>query len=152
MRKLPLRQPARAALDLRRFWIEQLEYREADEMPDELEEPTLKLSRPVVHGTDAEDDTYLVTLRIQASQSEVRAIDLTICGIFRLQTDDEGNEGTLKMLVYNGSSMLLGSARGIIESVTSLTGFGRLRVPSANIAALLASPSPSPAGSLTPSQ
>ena len=41
------------------------------------------------------------------------------------------------MLVYNGSSMLFGTARGIVETVTSLTGFGRLRVPSINIVKLL---------------
>ena len=41
------------------------------------------------------------------------------------------------MLIYNGSAMLYGAARGIIETVTSLTGFGRLRVPAANIATLL---------------
>lgn len=137
MRKLPLRQPSRAALDLLRFWIDRLEYREADEVPDELDEPTLRLSRPLVHGSDADDHTYLVTLRIRASQGEVRMIDLTIRGHFRLQKDDDGNEGTLPMLVYNGSSMLLGSARGIIESVTSMTGIGRLHVPSANIATML---------------
>ena len=38
------------------------------------------------------------------------------------------------MLIYNGCAMLYGAARGVIESVTSLTGFGRLRVPAANIA------------------
>ena len=136
-RKLPLRQPGRPALDLCRFWIEQLEYREADEAPDELEEPTLQLSHPVVHEADAEVGTYLVTLRILASQGDVRVVDLTICGVFRLQADDDGRDGTLQMLVYNGSAMLFGAARGIIESVTGLTGLGRLRVPSANIARLL---------------
>jgi preprotein translocase subunit SecB len=136
-RKLPLRQPGRPALDLCRFWIEQLEYREADEAPDELEEPTLQLSRPVVHEADTEADTYLVTLRILASQGDIRAVDLTICGVFGLQADDDGRDGTLQMLVYNGSAMLFGAARGIIESVTGLTGLGRLRVPSANIARLL---------------
>ena len=135
-RKLPLRQPGRPALDLSRFWIEQLEYRETDEAADELEEPTLQISRPVVHEADAVD-TYLVTLRILASQGDVRAVDLTICGVFRLQADDDGRDGTLQMLVYNGSAMLFGTARGIIESVTGLTGLGRLRVPSANIAYLL---------------
>ena len=136
-RKLPLRQPGRPALDLHRFWIEQLEYREAEEAPDELEEPTLQLSRPVVHEADAEAARYLVTLRILASQGDTRAVDLTICGVFELQADDDGQAGTLQMLVYNGSAMLFGTARGIIESVTALTGLGRLRVPSANIAKLL---------------
>ena len=136
-RKLSLRQPGRPVLDLRRFWIEQLEYREADGAPDELEEPTLQISRPVVHEADTEVDTYLVTLRILASQGDVRAVDLTICGAFRIQADDDGRAGTLQMLVYNGSAMLFGAARGIIESVTGVTGLGRLRVPSANIAKLV---------------
>ena len=79
----------------------------------------------------------MVTLRILASQGDTRAVDLTICGVFELQADDDGQAGTLQMLVYNGSAMLFGTARGIIESVTALTGLGRLRVPSANIAKLL---------------
>ena len=78
-----------------------------------------------------------MTLRILASQGDIRAVDLTICGVFGLQADDDGRAGTLQMLVYNGSAMLLGTARGIIESVTGLTGLGRLRVPSANLAKLL---------------
>lgn len=78
-----------------------------------------------------------MTLRIKASQGDVRSIDLTICGVFQLKTDDDRNKGSEKMLVYNGSAMLFGTARGIVETVTSLTGFGRLRVPSANIAKLL---------------
>ena len=41
------------------------------------------------------------------------------------------------MLLHNGSVMLLGAARGIIESVTGLSKFGRLRVPSANIVNVL---------------
>ena len=98
---------------------------------------SVQLSRPVVHEADTEADTYLVTLRILASQGDIRAVDLTICGVFGLQADDDGRAGTLQMLVYNGSAMLLGTARGIIESVTGLTGLGRLRVPSANLAKLL---------------
>lgn len=95
-RKLPLRQPGRPALDLRRFWIEQLEYREEEEPPDELDEPTLQLSRPVVHEADADADTYLVTLRILVSQGDVRAVDLTICGVFRLQAADDGRAAALQ--------------------------------------------------------
>lgn len=134
-RKLPLRKLGRSALDLRHFWIERLEYREIEDVPTEIEEPTLQISRPVVHGDDTGAE-YAVTLRIQLSQGDVREIDLTICGAFRLQSDDEGNKGTRELLVYNGSAMLFGSARGIIEAVTSMTGFGRLHVPSANIATL----------------
>ena len=78
-----------------------------------------------------------MTLRIRVSQGDVRSIDLTMRGVFHVQADDEDNEGTPKMLMYNGSAMIYGAARGIIESVTSLTGFGRLPVPSANIAKLL---------------
>ena len=65
-----------------------------------------------------------MTLRIHASQEDVRSIDLTMCGVFHVQTDDDGNEATPQMLIYNGSAMLYGAARGIIESVTGLTGFG----------------------------
>lgn len=136
-RKLPLRQPDLAALDLRGFWIEQIEYWEAEEAPEEFDQPTVRLSRPNVQQNANDEDSYLMTLRIRVSQADVRSIDLTIRGVFHVQADDNGNEGTPRMLIYNGSAMLYGAARGIIESVTSLTGFGRLRVPSANIAELL---------------
>ena len=137
MRKLPLRQTERAALDLRRFWIEQVEYREAEAAPEEFEEPIVRISRPNVQQNANDKNSYLMTLRILVSQHDVRAIDLTMRGVFRVQSDDDGNGGTPNMLFYNGSAMLYGAARGIIESVTSLTGFGRLPVPSANIATLL---------------
>lgn len=78
-----------------------------------------------------------MTLRIHASQEDVRSIDLTMCGVFQVQADDDGNEATPQMLIYNGSVMLYGAARGIIETVTGLTGFGRLRVPAVNIATVL---------------
>ena len=135
--ELPLEPLGRSPLDLRHFWIEHLEYREAEEGPSELEEPTLWLSRPVVHETQTEDDIYRVTLRVRISQGDVRVIDLTIFGVFRMQADNDGKERTHNMLLYNGSAMLFGAARGIIESVTSLSGFGRLHVPSANILKLL---------------
>ena len=47
------------------------------------------------------------------------------------------------MLLHNGSVMLLGAARGIIESVTGLSRFGRLRVPSANLVNVLKPEPPS---------
>ena len=136
-RKLALRQPGRAALDLSNFWIERIEYQEADEAPEEPPEPTVRLSRPVLHQNATDTDTYLMTLRIRAAQGDVRSIDLTMCGVFQVQADDDGNEATPQMLIYNGSVMLYGAARGIIETVTGLTGFGRLRVPAVNIATVL---------------
>ena len=136
-RKLALRESQRGALDLRHFWLEQIEYKEADEAPEEFDEPTTRISRPVLKKSASEANTYLMTLRIRTSQADVRSMDLTICGVFQLKKDDDGNDGTEKMLVYNGTAMLYGSARGIVETVTGLTGFGRLRLPSANIAKLL---------------
>ena len=50
------------------------------------------------------------------------------------------------MLLRNGSVMLLGAARGIIESVTGLSRFGRLRVPSANLVNVLKPEPPSESG------
>jgi preprotein translocase subunit SecB len=132
---IPLHQAGRAGLNLLHFCIERLEYQEADESPEELEEPTLWLSRPVVHEAEiGGETTYMVTLRIRIAQGTIRTFDLTIYGVFRLQSDDDGNEGSPTMLLRNGSVMLLGAARGIIESVTGLSRFGRLRVPSANLA------------------
>ena len=92
------------------------------------------MSRPAIRRSASEANTYLMTLRIKASQGDVRSIDLTICGVFQLKTDDDRNNGSEKMLVYNGSAMLFGTSfRGIVETVTSLTGFRRLRVASANM-------------------
>ena len=88
----------------------------------------------MVHETEIKGEaTYMLTLRIRTAQGAVRTFDLTVSGVFRLQSDDDGNKGTPMMLLHNGSVMLLGAARGIIESVTGLSKFGRLRVPSANI-------------------
>ena len=78
-----------------------------------------------------------MTLRIRATQGDLRSIDLTIRGVFHVQEDDDENEAITEMLIYNGSAMLYGAARGIIESVTGLTGLGRLRVPTVNIATML---------------
>ena len=136
-RKIPLRQPGPAALDLRSFWIERIEYEEADEAPEQPPESTVRLSRPVLHQNETDTDTYLMTLRIRASQEDVRSIDLTMCGVFQVQVDDANETTSQQMLIYNGSAMLYGAARGIIESVTGLTGFGRLRVPTVNIATVL---------------
>ena len=98
----------------------------------------MQLSRPVLHQNATDTDTFLITLRIRTSQEDVRSIDLTICGVFHVQADDGGNEAAMQqMLIYNGSAMLYGAARGIIESVTGLTGLGRLRVPTVNIATVL---------------
>ena len=131
---IPLYQAGRAGLNLLHFCIDHLEYQETDESPEELEEPTLSLSRPVVHEAEiAGEATYMLTLRIRAAQGAVRTFDLTVSGVFRLQSDDDGNKGTPMMLLHNGSVMLLGTARGIIELVTGLSKFGRLRVPSANL-------------------
>lgn len=135
-RKIPLRQPGPAALDLLSFWIERIEYEEADQAPDEPPESAVRLSRPVLHQNETDTDTYLMTLRIRVSQGDVRSIDLTICGVFQVPADDT-TEASQQMLIYNGSAMLYGAARGVIESVTGLTGFGRLRVPAVNIATVL---------------
>ena len=136
-RKLALRQPALAAIDLRSFWIERIEYQEADEAPEQPPESTVRLSRPVLHQNETDTDTYLMTLRIRVSQEDVRSIDLTMCGVFQVQADDANETTSQQMLIYNGSAMLYGAARGIIESVTGLTGLGRLRVPTVNIATVL---------------
>ena len=134
-RKLRVRQADRAALDLRRFWIERLEYEEDEEIPDELPAPAVSVSRPEV--LEADEGEYFVTLRLRMSQGEARSIDLTIVGEFRLQSEDEELDRSLRMLAYNGSAILFGAARGVIESVTGVSGFGRMHVPSVNIAELL---------------
>ena len=136
-RKIPLRQPGPAALDLRSFWIERIEYEEADEAPEQPPESTVRLSRPVLHQNETDTDTYLMTLRIRVSQEDLRSIDLTMCGVFQVQVDDANETTSHQMLIYNGSAMLYGAARGIIESVTGLTGLGRLRVPTVNVATVL---------------
>ncbi len=134
-RKLRLRQVGQAALDLQRFWIERLEYEEEDEVPDEPPATTVRVSRPEI--LDAGDGKYLVTLRLKIEQGETRSLDLTVAGAFLLPPDAEGQPPSLRMLVYNGSAILFSAARGIIESVTGVSGLGRMHVPSVNIAEVL---------------
>ncbi len=133
--KLRLRQAGQAALNLRRFWIERLEYEEDEEIPADLPDTTVRVSRPEI--LESEADEYLVTLRLRVAQGEARSIDLTIVGVFELQLGDEDRGHPLRMLEYNGSAILFGAARGVIESVTGVSGFGRMHIPSVNLAELL---------------
>lgn len=134
--KLRLRQAAPAAIDLRRYWIERLEYEEADELPDALPKPSIRVSRPEIREGPPDTSEYLVTLRVLVSQGEDRSVDITIAGLFRLQ-DDEHQQATVTMLAFNGSAILFGAARGVIETVSGISGYGRMHVPSVNIAELL---------------
>ena len=128
--KLRLRQANPALLDLQNFWLERLEYEEEDEIPDDLPDTTIRVSRPEI--LEADGGGYLVTLRLRVAQGEARSIDLTLVGDFRLQPDGESPDA-LVMLEYNGSAMLFSAARGVIESVTGVSGFGRIHVPSVNL-------------------
>lgn len=137
-RKLALRHASPAALDLRRFWIERLEYEEADESGGELPDAAIRVSRPEI--LEAGEGEYLVTLRLRLTQGEVRAIDLTIAGDFRLRAGDDADPGghpPLRVLAYNGTAILFSAARGVIEAVTGLSGYGRMHVPAVNVAELL---------------
>ena len=134
-RKLRVRQADKAALDLRRFWIERLEYEEDEEIPDDLPAPAVSVSRPEV--LEADEGEYFVTLRLRMTQGEARSIDLTIVGVFGRQPGDTGRDRFLRMLEFNGSAILFGAARGVIESVTGVSGYGRMHVPSVDIAELL---------------
>ena len=86
---------------------------------------------------DAGDGKYFVTLRLKVAQGEARSLDLTVAGAFLLPQDAEGQHSSLRMLVYNGSAILFSAARGIIESVTGVSGLGRMHVPSVNLAEIL---------------
>lgn len=137
-RKLRLRTASPAALDLQRFWIERLEYEEADEAEGELPDTSVRASRPEI--LEAGEGEYFVTLRLRLTQGDVRAIDLTIAGHFRLRAEDAAGVGgapPLRVLAYNGTAILFSAARGVIEAVTGLSGYGRMHVTSVNIAELL---------------
>ena len=134
-RKLRVRQADKAALDLRRFWIERLEYEEDEEIPGELPAPAVSVSRPEV--LEADEGEYFVTLRLRMTQGEARSIDLTIVGDFRLEPVGEDRDRLLRMLEFNGTAILFSAARGVIESVTGVSGYGRMHVPSVNLAELL---------------
>ena len=95
----------------------------------------MRVSRPEILESDADD--YFVTLRLRVAQGEARAIDLTIVGVFRLQSGGESQARLLRMLEYNGSAILFSAARGMIESVTGVSGFGRMGVPSIDLAELI---------------
>ena len=133
--KLRLRDAGQAALDLRRFWIERLEYEEDEEFPADLPDATVRVSRPEILESDADD--YFVTLRLRVAQGEARSIDLTIVGVFGLQSGDNPHVHPLRMLEYNGTAILFSAARGVIESVTGVSGFGRMHVPSVDLADLI---------------
>ena len=145
--KLRLRQATPAVLDLRRYWIEGLEYREVDEHNGALPETSVRISLPDILESPAEVGEYLVTLRIMASQGEARSIDVTIAGLFALltdeavrlspPTDEAAGAAFRRFLTFNGSAMLFSAARGAIETVTGISGYGRMHVPSVNIAELL---------------
>lgn len=137
-RKLTLRDASPAALDLQRFWIERLEYEEADEAEGELPDTAVRASRPEI--LEAGESEYFVTLRLRLAQGDIRTIDLTIAGHFRLRAEDEAGAGgapPLRVLAYNGTAILFSAARGVIEAVTGLSGYGRMHVTSVNIAELL---------------
>ena len=133
--KLRLREAGPAALDLLRFWIERLEYEEDEEIPADLPDTIVRVSRPEILESDADD--YFVTLRLRVAQGEARSIDLTIVGVFDLQPGDEPHARPLRMLEYNGTAILFSAARGVIESVTGVSGFGRMHVPSVDLAELI---------------
>ena len=133
--KLRLRQADRAALDLQRFWIERLEYQEDEELPVDLPDTTVQISRPEILESDGDD--YFVTLRLRVAQGELRSIDLTVVGVFRIQSSEEPRARPLRMLEYNGTAILFSAARGVIESVTGVSGFGRMHVPSVDLAELI---------------
>ena len=133
--KLRLRQADRAALDLQRFWIERLEYQEDEELPVHLPDTIVQVSRPEILESDG--DEYFVTLRLRIAQGELRSIDLTVVGVFRIQSSEESRARPLRMLEYNGTAILFSAARGVIESVTGVSGFGRMHVPSVDLAELI---------------
>ncbi len=122
-------------MDLLDYWIERLEYEEGEETLGDLPDATVRVSRPEV--LESNTNEYLVTLRLRVAQGEARSIDLTIVGEFRLQSGDNDRARQLRMPEYNGTAILFSAARGVIESVTGVSGFGRMHVPSVNIAELL---------------
>lgn len=143
-RKLPLRDVREADLRLDEFWIERLEYAETPDQDDERWRPEVRVSRPRVLESRRSSGEYLMTLRVEASEGtehEVRSIDLTIVGSFRFESLFEDTaahrEMPLRLLTYNGSAILFSAARGVIETVTGISGYGRMHVPSVNIAELL---------------
>ena len=139
-RKLALRDANPADLRLDEFWIEKLDYRETPDLADELFRPHVRVSRPRILQSER-GAAALVTLRIEVSQEHVRSIDLTIVGQFDFYPEEETGgaerEMPLRTLAYNGTAILFSAARGVIESVTGISGYGRMHVPSVNIAELL---------------
>lgn len=142
-RKLPLRDVQEAELRLDEFWIERLEYAEVPDLQEYRWRPDVRVSRPRILRADRPND-YLMTLRVEAKEDggeEVRSIDLTIAGRFTFDPVDEdapvNAEMPLRLLTYNGSAILFSAARGVIETVTGISGYGRMHVPSVNIAELL---------------
>ena len=139
-RKLALRDADPADLRLDEFWIEKLDYRETPDLADELVRPHVRVSRPRILQSER-GAAALVTLRIKVAQEPVRSIDLTIVGQFDFCPEEETGgaerDMPLRTLAHNGTAILFSAARGVIESVTGVSGYGRMHVPSVNIAELL---------------
>lgn len=133
-RKLPTRHVLPADLNLHEFWVERLEYTEEPDERDDLTPPEVSLSRPSI--LQAASGSYRVTLRVEVSQY-ARSVDLTIVGVFDHYPEDSDDALSPRMLTYNGTAILFSAARGVIEAVTGLSGYGRMHVTSVNIAELL---------------
>ena len=138
-RKLPLLTPEYAPIHLDRFWIERLEYTEVPDREDDLWVPDIRMSRPQVLQAGG---GYLVTVRVHVAQMDVRSIDMTVVGSFDIDPEyfadsQDSSQDPLRMVAHNGAAMLFSAARGVIEAVTGLSGYGRMHVTSVNVAELL---------------
>ena len=146
--KLRLRQAMPALLDLQRYWIERLDYQEVDDHAGDLPDTSVRISLPDILDGPPPRGGHFMTLRITAAQGDVRSIDVTIAGLFTVLTEESVDSdhpveeaagiNSQRLLAFNGTAMLFSAARGVVETVTGISGYGRMNVPSVNIAELLA--------------
>ena len=118
------------------YWIESVTLKSN---PDEPESPRqiADLSYAVAHADlpEPDRDERLARLRIRTPRGALLKtgleLDLTIVGRFSIK-GGKVDADAVQLLKFNGPAILYGVARGIISSLTAISGSGRTDLPSAN--------------------
>lgn len=122
-----------AALHLEGSWIDELHVYPT---PEGSESPQgVKVSKPQVLQNPDDEADYVVRLRVKIT-TEASTVDVTASGRFRLVAS-EPSPADLRMIEYNGPSILYGVIRGVVSTVTALSLHGRIDLPSVNLASLI---------------